>query len=254
MDNSQLKTNAKSVLASTYWMSFLALFIFDLIYSVASTITNRISNIGASVDTGDYQRFLERGDYERALQEISEMSSTKNPLFSLIGYAVSICFTIFLLNIITVGLRKMFLKARITRKADIGDMFSMFSSYSSTMRTMFFYDLYIWLWSLLFIIPGIIKTYSYYMVPYILAENPDISTERAFEISKRTMDGEKGKAFYMHLSFIGWYILGFCACCIGIMFVNPYANATYAEFYAYVKQKSLATGIATPADFGNNTY
>ena len=178
------------------------------------------------------------------------MQTTQNPIFSLLGYAVSICVAIFFLNILIVGMKKMFLRARITRKADIADMFGMFSSYGSVMKTMFFYDLYIWLWSLLFIIPGIIKTYSYYMVPYILAENPGISTDRAFEISKRTMDGEKGKAFYMHLSFLGWYILGFFACCIGIMFVNPYANATYAEFYAYVKQKSLSTGIATPADYG----
>lgn len=250
MENSQLKLNAKSVLKSTYWMSFLALLVYDIIYGACNSVTNWIQNIGATSDTGNYTRYLERGDYESALEELSQMQTTQNPIFSLLGYAVSICVAIFFLNILTVGLKKMFLRARITRKADIADMFGMFSSYSPVMKTMFFYDLYIWLWSLLFIIPGIIKTYSYYMVPYILAENPGISTDRAFEISKRTMDGEKGKAFYMHLSFLGWYILGFFACCIGIMFVNPYANATYAEFYAYVKQKSLSTGIATPADYG----
>lgn len=250
MENSQLKLNAKSVLKTTYWMSFLAMLIFDLIYGVCNSITNTIQNIGATTDTSDYTRLIEKGDYEGALEELSQMTTTQNPIFSFLGYAASVCIMIFLINILSVGLKKMFLRARVTRKADLADMFGSFSSYGPVMKTMFFYDLYVWLWSLLFVIPGIVKSYSYYMVPYILAENPGISTDRAFEISKRTMDGEKGKAFYMHLSFIGWYLLGFCACCIGILFVNPYANATYAEFYAYVKQKSLATGIATPADYG----
>ena len=250
MENSQLKDNAKSILKTTYWMSFLGCFIMSIIEYVASTLGNSVKNIGATSDMGDYSKYLERGDYERALEEIANMSSEQNPVFSIIGSIISICITIFVLNLIRVGLKKMFLNARATRKADIGDMFKPFSDYVGTMKTMFFHDLYIGLWSLLFIIPGIIKMYSYYMVPYIVAENPNIDTARAFEISKKTMDGEKGKAFYMHLSFIGWYLLGVLACCIGGLFVNPYAHATYAEFYAYVKQKALSTGIATPADFG----
>ena len=250
MENSQLKLNAKSVLKTTYWMSFLGIIIYDIIYGVGNSISNTIQNIGATSDTGDYMRYIERGDYERAMEELTEMSSYRNPVFSLIGAIVSICIALFVINILTVGLKKMFLRARVTRKADIGDLFSGFSSYGSVMKTMFFHSLYIYLWSLLFIIPGIVKSYSYYMVPYIVAENPGISTDRAFEISKKTMNGEKGKAFYMHLSFIGWYLLGMLACCIGMVFVDPYANATYAEFYAYVKQKALSTGIATPADFG----
>ena len=253
MENYQLKLNARSVLKTTYWMSFLGLFIFDIIYGVCNTITNRIQNIGATADTARYTRCIENGDFEGALEELSQMRTQQNPVFSFIGTVVSVCIAIFLINILSVGVKKMFLRARATRKADIGDMFSMFSSYGPVMKTMFFYDLYIWLWSLLFLIPCIIKIYSYYMVPYIVAENPGISTDRAFEITKRTMDGEKGKAFYMHLSFIGWYLLGVIACCIGILFVNPYANATYAEFYAYAKQKALATGIATPADFGEGS-
>jgi len=250
MENSQLKLNAKSVLKTTYWMSFLGIIIYDIIYGVANSISNTIQGIGADTDTGDYMRYIENGDYERAMQELTEMSSNQNPVFSLLGSIVSICIALFVINILTVGLKKLFLKARVTRTADIGDLFFGFSSYGSVMKTMFFHSLYIYLWSLLFLIPGIVKSYSYYMVPYIVAENPGISTSRAFEISKKTMNGEKGKAFYMHLSFLGWYLLGLLACCIGIVFVDPYANATYAEFYAYVKQKALSTGIATPADFG----
>ncbi len=65
-------------------------------------------------------------------------------------------------------------------------------------------DLYTVLWTLCLIIPGIVKSYEYKMIPYILAENPRILRKRAFEISKNMMDGEKWNAFVIDLSFIGW--------------------------------------------------
>ena len=250
MENSQLKLNAKSVLKTTYWMSFLGLLIVDIITYAVNSVVSSVQNIGAETDLGDYYELMEDGDFGGALEELSNATTTRNPVFVLIGYLLSIAVTLFVINIINVGVRKMFLRSRVTRKADIGDIFKGYSNFGGIFKTMFFYDLYIYLWSMLFLIPGIIKSYSYYMVPYILAENPNISTSRAFEISKKTMDGEKGKCFYMHLSFLGWYLLAMLPCCLGIMFVNPYANATYAEFYVYVKQKALATGTATPADFG----
>ena len=64
------------------------------------------------------------------------------------------------------------------------------------------------------------------------------------------MNGEKANLFVLGLSFIGWFLLGVLCCCIGCYFVYPYYDASRAEFYAYVKEKSLATGIATPADYG----
>ncbi|MDE7289409.1 MAG: DUF975 family protein, partial [Oscillospiraceae bacterium] len=68
-------------------------------------------------------------------------------------------------------------------------------------------SLYIILWSLLLYIPGVIKSYSYSQTLYIRAENPNISPSRAIELSKIIMDGHKGQLFYLHLSFIGWFIL-----------------------------------------------
>lgn len=68
------------------------------------------------------------------------------------------------------------------------------------------------------------------MIPYILAENPEISRERAFEISKQMMDGQKGDAFVLDLSFIGWNILSVITLgIVGILYVNPYQSATWAE-------------------------
>ena len=95
----------------------------------------------------------------------------------------------------------------------------------------------VFLWSLLFIIPGIIKSYEYCMIPYILAENPEIEMDRAFEISRKMTKGEKWKIFVLGLSFIGWYLLGLLCCCVGTIFVDPYSEATYAELYQVMRDR-----------------
>ena len=81
------------------------------------------------------------------------------------------------------------------------------------------------------------------MIPYILAENPRISRKRAFEISKNMMDGEKWNAFVLDLSFIGWILLSAITCgIVGIFYVNPYREATFAELYAFNKAKAYEEG------------
>ena len=99
-------------------------------------------------------------------------------------------------------------------------------------------------YSKLFIIPGIIKSYEYCMVPYILAENPQISCERAFELSRQMTKGEKWKIFVLGLSFIGWVIVGMLCCCVGQFFVQPYIEATYAELYQVMREKAHGLGFS----------
>ena len=104
--------------------------------------------------------------------------------------------------------------------------------------------LYVMLWSLLFYIPGIIKTYSYSQTFFIKAENPNISPSRAIELSKIIMDGHKGQLFYLHLSFLGWFILSLFTCNIlGILYVIPYYNAALAFAYEEIKADAVARGI-----------
>lgn len=139
---------------------------------------------------------------------------------------------IFVLKPVEVGCRKYFL---YTYKGEqpVGTIFSAFhSSYLNIVKTMFFKDLFLLLWSLLFIVPGIIKSYSYRMIPYLLAENPDMSTEEAFETSKSLMNGRKMETFIYDLSFIGWYILIIITCSlVGIFYVNPYKALADAQLY-----------------------
>ena len=117
--------------------------------------------------------------------------------------------------------------------------------YKASVRNMFLKGLYQALWSMLFVIPGIIKSYSYWMVPYITAANPNLSASRAFEISKKTMNGDKWHTFVLQLSFIGWDLLALLTFGVGYYFLAPYKETTYAELYAALKQKAITNGIAT---------
>ena len=117
--------------------------------------------------------------------------------------------------------------------------------YSGVVVTMLLRSVYLILWTLLFIIPGIIKSYAYRMVPYILADNPSIGAKRAIELSNRMTDGEKWNMFVLDLSFIGWYLLGVLALGIGVLFVMPYEDATKAELYLHLREHTVERGFVT---------
>ena len=105
---------------------------------------------------------------------------------------------------------------------------------------MFFRDLYTILWTLLFIIPGIVKAYEYRMIPYILSEDPNMDKNEVFAMSKQMMTGNKWKAFVLDLSFILWDILGACTCGIlHIFYIEPYKRLTDAGLYQALKDEQL---------------
>lgn len=131
-----------------------------------------------------------------------------------------------------------FFTKNVNEKADLGEILSGFSggAYMRNVSTMFFRNLYTFLWTLLLIVPGIVKAYEYRMIPYILAENPNISRQEAFALSKKMMDGEKWNTFVLDLSFIGWNLLSAITFgIVGLFYVNPYMYATKAELYLKLK-------------------
>ena len=99
----------------------------------------------------------------------------------------------------------------------------------------FLMGLFIVLWSLLFLIPGIIKSFSYAMTPFILVERPELSANAAINESRRLMKGRKFDLFYLYLSFIGWFILSILSLGIGFLWLGPYVQTSLAAFYADVK-------------------
>lgn len=95
--------------------------------------------------------------------------------------------------------------------------------------------LYTFLWSLLFVIPGIVKSYAYAMTPYILLDRPELSPTQAIDESQKMMDGHKMDLFILDLSFIGWILLSCLTCGVLLFYVEPYMMATRAAFYLELK-------------------
>lgn len=113
-------------------------------------------------------------------------------------------------------------------------------AYWGSIKIMFFRSLQLTLWWLT-VIGGIIKTYEYRAIPYLVAENPNLTRSEAFAMAKDMMRGYKWKAFVLDLSFIGWLFVTVLTFGIaGIFFVNPYRSQTEAEFYWAVRQEAAA--------------
>ena len=230
-----LKENAKRSLAINYWLSV-----------AASAVVTILSGLGSGVSSG----------ISRALNNVDESDISLGIvilmlIISLITTTISLAVTFCLTNILTVGQAQYYLKLR-KGYPDFMAIFSGFQNgnYSKVFKIMLRKTIYLTLWYLLFIIPGIIYGLAYFMVDYIAAENPDIDSKRAIEISEKTMDGEKANLFLLQLSFIGWILLAILTCGIGMYFLAPYMQATYTEFYECMKAKAINNGIATAAEFG----
>jgi len=144
---------------------------------------------------------------------------------------------ILVFNPLEVGCRGFFTR-NTEAPAELSEVKGGFSPYGRTVGAMFLRDLFLCLWSMLFVIPGIIKSYSYRMVPYILADDPTISGRDAITLSRQMMDGQKWNTFVLDLSFIGWDILSILtAGLVGVFYVNPYKHSTSAELYQVLKNQ-----------------
>ncbi|MBQ7574334.1 MAG: DUF975 family protein [Clostridia bacterium] len=146
---------------------------------------------------------------------------------------------IFLYNPLVVGCEGFFM-VNSKEKAKLSEIKRGFSpNWLHNVGAMLLKDIFLCLWSLLFIIPGIIKSYSYCMVPFILADNPNIGAKEAITLSRKMMDGNKWRAFVLDLSFIGWFLLaGLTGGILGIFYVNPYVYSTHAELYHALKNNA----------------
>jgi uncharacterized membrane protein len=132
-------------------------------------------------------------------------------------------------------------------KCDIGEMLGkFFKDYARNLGGMLWMFLFTILWTLLFIIPGIVKSLAYFMTPYILAECPNVKMEDALKLSMCMTKGHKGRIFVMCLSFIGWALLS--AITFGIIYIvyaGPYMNTSVAGLYEELKKNALETGVVS---------
>ena len=137
-------------------------------------------------------------------------------------------------SFIGVGYAKFNLNLVDKKNAAFETLFEYFSHWKTTTIARLLRALYVFLWSLLFIIPGIVAGFSYAMTDYILAEDPELTADEAISQSKSIMMGNKWRFFCLQFSFIGWDIFATLAFGIGHLWLTPYKQAAYAAFYREV--------------------
>lgn len=128
-------------------------------------------------------------------------------------------------------------------EAQIGTLFGYFPHWKNAAIAHLLQFIYVVLWTLLFVIPGIMASYSYAMTPYILAENPEMAPKEAIARSKEMMYGNRWRLFCLHFSFIGWSILSALTMGIGNLWLTPYQQAAVAAFY---REVSGTAYVVTP--------
>lgn len=135
------------------------------------------------------------------------------------------------------GIAYVFLKlARTGEEIVVGDIFEGFKSdFGGTILLTIMIGIFTFLWSLLFVIPGIVKAYSYSMAYYIKVDHPEYDWHQCINASKEMMNGHKADLFVLDLSFIGWIIVGSCLCGVGLLWVEPYMESARANFYESIK-------------------
>lgn len=238
-----LKDKAKESLKGTYVNALIVSFLMMLASGAwMSGKDGGDNNISADFTSGNGMDFDFNGvsNSMDGSDGIIEMIGAPTVIGLIVGFA-TFMFAMGIIKLlvgylIEVGGQKYFLKAS-HGESTINHVTYGFTSgkWLNIVRTMFLRSVFTYLWALLLIIPGIIKYYSYRLVPYILAENPEIDSFEAIALSKEMTSGQKLNMFVMDLSFIGWFILGGLLFGIGTVLVMPYYNATYAELYYTLK-------------------
>lgn len=247
----KMKEIGRSRLKANYWKSVLVAAILLILTGAgnvtASSSTSRGSEEETVVTTEMTTESIEEVEEEEPLYP-NYAGMVIAGLFVLlvvaIIFAVVIALTVFVINPITVGCHRFFYR-NLDKNADVKEVCYPFDRhYKTIVKTMFFRDLYTVLWSLLFIIPGIVKFYEYSMIPYLLAENETMTREEAFAESKRLMKGNKWRAFVLDLSFIPWLLLsGMTFGIVGVLYTCPYIQSTGAAFYQAVKEEDMFRAI-----------
>ena len=260
-----LKENARSALRGRYWPVVAVCLIASILggTNAANAIVQLNLNISNLVEEATSPQVWP-GNYPQ--QDLSYAAGTLVYdmfryglwvvllIFVLAALAVGVVFRTFLGSPAQAGLYRYMMENR-QGGSPLGTLFTIFRTpYLNVVKVLFLTNLKITLGYFLFLVPGIIWGYRYRLVPYLMAENPYLSTGRAMELSRQMMHGEKWHSFLLELSFFGWALLCALTLGIGYLFLQPYMQATFAELYAALRSKALAYGYTDESELGGFVY
>ena len=216
MDASQIRLKARDSLKGNYWPAVGVAFVAAIFGALM-------------VNGGSYSLNIEK----RATELFGDLPKiVKTYLMIAAGGAGALSLVNLILGgVVQLGYAQYLLKQQDRELNSIKDLFSKFDYFGQGFLQLFLRNLYTFLWGLLFLIPGLIKSFAYAMTPFLMAEDPTLTANEAIKLSQEKMRGHKGELFCLGLSFFGWAVLAVLTGGIGEIFLNPYINAAYAAFY-----------------------
>ena len=227
LKSKELRAKAWESLKGKYWMAFVVVLVSGLLGSIGTGILTGAQSIL------DIVQMVDLSEVDSTVLLGAILLTGVASVGGIIGFLISV----FVGNAVTVGVSNYFIK-NTDSKPSFRDAFSGFKvKYGRNIGTLLLVGIKAVLWSLLFIIPGIIKAYEYAIIPYILADDPEISSRDAFRKARQLMKGNKWRLFKLEFSFIGWFALSCLTLGIGAFFLMPYVDAAIAEFYVELKNK-----------------
>lgn len=238
----ELKEKAKFSVRAFYWPSVL---VAALLAFIGGDLIRRGKSTEVSY-TGNEVADAVGGMFAGPLMFFFGLAMITVFIMAIGGLVLSI----FVFHPLEVGCKKYFLDAS-DGNAQLGNLgYAFRNGYINVVSSMLLMSLFIFLWSLLLVIPGIYKAYEYRMIPYLLAEDSNLSFSEAKRLSSAMMYGEKWDAFVLDLSFILWHALSSITWGLaGIFWVNPYIQYTNAELY-----KAVRTKVPGPYYTGNDEW
>jgi uncharacterized membrane protein len=278
-ERTKYKSIAKKQLKGRYKTPALAVFL-TIIINLLLTLPVQIKSIQNIADNfkelknqlsfNDEEGFIHSFNFEWQSDNINNDYSSygkiaggiieliNNPSINFNNYSDNIyidivinLFVIFITSVMNMALYFLFISLSHTREIQgMSTFFSGFSLYLKGFLGYLYFMLFVTLWWLLFIIPGIVKSISYSWMFYIIAEHPDIDVRKAMRLSKELTRGKKGEIFIMWLSFLGWKLLaliipfGLFNC-----YLKPYENMAFINAYHHAKANAIASGYIKEEDF-----
>ncbi|MBR5341723.1 MAG: DUF975 family protein [Erysipelotrichaceae bacterium] len=242
IDRNVLKERGKAAFKANYWRCVIVSLVMILFLGSSTAYSGK--KVKDANDNAKEETVVET-DFDNKVYDDEE----KLVLFIAAGIvltivvviaAVAAVVDIFVFNPLELGCKGFFLLNSDDPETPVSEIkYGFMDSYIRNVKCLFKRDLRIFLYSLLLIVPGIMKSLSYEMVPYILREYPDIEPDDALKMSEQMMEGHRWETFLLDLSFFGWMMLSVITAGIAnVFYVNPYIRATHAELYKELKAQT----------------
>ena len=244
MDRKSIKERGKSAFRANYWAAVIVALVLTIVMGIAAgggySFAGTAGTAGTMNEEEIAQITQEFVDDYNSMSEVLQGYIAAFTIKAIFAMAIlSFLVKVFLVNPIQVGCYRFFRKNAIDQTTGAGTIGEGFGNYGHTFVTLLLRDVFLTLWTLLFIIPGFVMSYAYALVPYIIKDNPELSATEAIKRSKELMNGHKMELFVMDLSFLGWLILGAFTCNIlNIFWTNPYYNSSKAVFYLDILEQN----------------